>query len=260
LDPTTILTLSMQGSARDIVGAWIRDRSARNRRVRLKAGDQAIDLSDDLSDADREELAEKVEKLLTERSSANVEVPSESQASTVEEVVEAPVPRSDEPDRRPLTDALSRRLLTGSANAPPVLPAEVGGFALDTPPEFFLTARRRIALVFRLNICLALILAFILFGAIILLIVAAFTGHGALIAVFGGVSVADLIGVYAFKPLAEISSSVIASQRLEIIHMRLLSQLRTCAEQVDPEKRRRCQTGVWNAIQKDIAAMSSSSR
>jgi hypothetical protein len=158
---------------------------------------------------------------------------------------------------RTAAGGLTRRI-AGMEGESGTLAPDLGALALNSSPDFFSTARKRIALAFRLNVILALALAFILFGGIMLSIGGALTGHGGLAVAFGGVSAADLLGVYAFKPLAEISSAVVASQRLEIIHMRLQSQLLSCADQPDVEKRLHCQTGVWNAIQRDLAAMSAS--
>jgi hypothetical protein len=182
----------------------------------------------------------------------------------------APGPPSPAPDalirapewrragRRPVTDALTRRIVGGAPGAARPLPPDLGGLALGASSDFFATARKRIALVFRLNVTLAVALAFILFGGILLSISGLLAGHGSLAVASGGLSVADLLGVYAFKPLGEISSALVASQRLEILHLRLLSQLSGCAQQPDPDERLRCQAEVWNAIQRDIAAMSES--
>jgi hypothetical protein len=115
-------------------------------------------------------------------------------------------------------------------------------------------------MAFRLSVGLALALAFILFGGIAAAIVSGLVGHAVWSAAFGGVSVADLLGVYAYKPLTAISEAALASQRLEIIHARLANQLKACAEQPDLDKRIRCQTSVWNAIQKEMSAMSTSSK
>lgn len=134
---------------------------------------------------------------------------------------------------------------------------EVGAMALSiSPTAVFLSARRRIDLVFRLNLAIAISLAVLLLGGIGGAIVS-----GAVFAkptwalVFGGISVADIIGVYAFKPLAAINEALVATQRLDALHLRLRQQLDTCGQLSDLKERIKCQTTVWDAIQRELATL-----
>ena len=257
MDPATIVTLALQSSASDLVSSWLRKRSVRAGSTVIRAEGEKADDSEHLSAIEFQELLERISRIEAKNVSEPTEVSDSGKNDAIQgkgSVVTEALER--ETERRPLTDALSRRLLAGAGSVEPV-PSYFGALALDSPPEVFLTARKRIALVFRLNVCLALMLAFILFGAIILLIGSAFTGRSALAGVFAGSLWQILLVSTRSSHWLRISSAVVASQRLEIIHMRLLSQLRTCAEQSDIEKRFKCQTGVWNAIQRDIASMSS---
>jgi hypothetical protein len=186
-------------------------------------------------------------------------IASIDQPEAGDEATQPGTPRSEptEPSRKPVADPLSRRLVLGDEVTVSKLPSGLGGIALGSSSEFYTAARSRITLAFRLSVGLALALAVILFGGIAATIVSGLMGHAAWSAAFGGVSVASLLGAIAYKPLTAISEAAVASQRLEIIHARLANQLMVCTEQPDIEKRIRCQTAVWNAIQKEISAMSS---
>jgi hypothetical protein len=131
----------------------------------------------------------------------------------------------------------------------------VGGVALTWSAEFFEKARERIALVFKLNVALAVSLAAILLAAIAAAVVTGLQGKDTLALIFGGASLVDIAGVFILKPVSAITGAVVASQRLEVIHMRLLHQLQSCAAYTDLEKRLNCQTAVWNTIQEDLTAM-----
>lgn len=133
----------------------------------------------------------------------------------------------------------------------------MGALALAIDPKsVFRDARRRIDLVFRLNLGLAIALAIILLGGIVGAIVCAiFLNKGIWALAFGGVSVADLIGVYAFKPLTAINSALVGTQRLDSVYLRLQEQLKACAEHTDLQERIRCQTIVWEAMQRELATL-----
>lgn len=136
--------------------------------------------------------------------------------------------------------------------------AEVGGALLAMSADaVFRDARRRIDLVFKLNLGVAIVLAVILVGGIGGAVVSAvFLGKTVWAVVFGGISAGDLIGAYALKPLTAINSAIIATQRLEAVHLRMSQQLRACGAHENLDERIRCQTVVWEAIQKDLATLS----
>lgn len=135
--------------------------------------------------------------------------------------------------------------------------AKVGSLALAISPEqLFRDARRRIELVFRLNFGVALALAVILLAGIVGAIVSAvFLRQNIWVLAFGGITVADLIGVYAFKPLKAINGSLVATQRLDGIHLRLHKQLPECDQLETPAERIKCQTEVWKSIEAEFATL-----
>ena len=120
----------------------------------------------------------------------------------------------------------------------------------------FRDARRRIELVFKINLAVAIVLAVILLigigGAVFS---AVFLQRDVWTIAFGGVSVADLIGLYAFKPLTAINSAIVASQRLDATHLRLREQLQSCDEHKALKDRIECQSAVWDTIQKELASL-----
>lgn len=136
-------------------------------------------------------------------------------------------------------------------------PTEVGATVLAISSDaVFRDARKRIDLVFKLNLALAIILAVILLGGIAGAIISAvFFEKTIWTLVFGGMSVADVIGVYALKPLTAINAAVIATQRLEAIHLRLSEQLKVCAEHEKLDDKIKCQTTVWEAIEHDLSTL-----
>jgi hypothetical protein len=136
-------------------------------------------------------------------------------------------------------------------------PAEVGAAVLAISPDVvFRDARKRIDLVFKLNLGLAIILAVILLGGIAGAVISAVFFEKAIWAlVFGGLSVGDVIGAYALKPLTAINAAIISTQRLEAIHLRLSEQLKACADHSNLNERIKCQTAVWEAIQHDLSTL-----
>jgi hypothetical protein len=112
------------------------------------------------------------------------------------------------------------------------------------------------SVVFRLNLGVAIILAIILLGGIAAAVFSAvFLRNSIWSVVFGGVSVADLLGIYVWKPLSVINASLLATQRLEMLQLRLSQQLSTCAQHRNLEERITCQTVVWESIQKELAIL-----
>jgi len=133
----------------------------------------------------------------------------------------------------------------------------VGTLALATSPDaLFRDARRRIAMVFRLNFGVALVLATILLMGIAGAIISAvFLRQNTWALAFGGVTVADLLGVYVFKPLKVINASLVATQRLDSIHLRLHKQLPECDQLETPKERLQCQTELWKSIESELASL-----
>ena len=209
--------------------------------IQIQVNGETVDLPDNLSEEQLKEIVQRI---------------NESQADDTSQPESPAKPEQERAEPKQSTaDALSRRIV-GTNQEPVELPPELGGIALDSSPEFYAVSRQRTALAFRLSIGLSLVLALILFGGIAATIVSGLMGHAAWTAAFGGVSGASLLGVYVYKPLAAINEAVVASQRMEIINARLASQLKTCAQYHDMDKRIKCQDAVWKAVQKEMSAMS----
>jgi hypothetical protein len=134
---------------------------------------------------------------------------------------------------------------------------EVVGLALAFGPDaVFQDARKRTGLVFKLNLGFAIILGIILLSGIAgSLYSALILGKAAWATAFGGISAADLIGLYAFKPLTAMNSALVSATRLDNMQLRLKMQLEQCDKYANIEDRLRCQTGVWEAVQKELESL-----
>ena len=125
-----------------------------------------------------------------------------------------------------------------------------------TKQAVFQDARRRVELVFKVNLAIAIVLAIILLAGIGGAIFAAFFQQNAWATAFGGIAVADLIGVYVFKPLDAINSAMVASQRLDALSLRMHDQLKACDEYTSIKERIECQSAIWEKIQQELSSLS----
>jgi hypothetical protein len=147
---------------------------------------------------------------------------------------------------------------SGKTAAPTVAPqSEIVGLALALDPDsVFRDARRRTGLVFQLNLGFAIILGIILLAGIAGSLYSALVlGKPSWATAFGGISAADLIGLYAFKPLVAINSALVSATRLDNMQLRLNTQLEQCSKYSNVDDRLRCQNSVWEAIQKELASL-----
>lgn len=135
--------------------------------------------------------------------------------------------------------------------------SELVGLALALDPDsVFRDARRRTGLVFQLSLGFAIILGIILLAGIAGSLYSALVlGNPSWATAFGGISAADLIGLYAFKPLIAINSALVSATRLDNMQLRLKTQLEQCGKYSSVDDRFRCQTAVWQAIQKELASL-----
>jgi hypothetical protein len=133
----------------------------------------------------------------------------------------------------------------------------LGAFALAISPHaVFQDARRRTGLVFKINLAVSIVLAIILLGGIGGAVFSAlFLKSTVWVLVFGGMSAADAIGVYAYKPLTAINDALVGTTRLDALQLRLSQQLFQCSQHQDLEDRIRCQTSVWEAIQHELGVI-----
>ncbi|MDQ3812649.1 MAG: hypothetical protein M3347_01705 [Armatimonadota bacterium] len=135
--------------------------------------------------------------------------------------------------------------------------AEIGGAALAISSDsVFRDARRRINLVFMFNLGLSIVLAVILLAGVAGAVASAvFLKQNTWAAIFGGVSAADLLGLYIFKPLVAVNSAIVAAQRMDLLHLRMYEQLKTCQGHEVLAERIACQTVVWKEIQEELSKL-----
>jgi hypothetical protein len=133
----------------------------------------------------------------------------------------------------------------------------VAALALAVHPEaVFTDARRRINIVFKFNLAVSIALAIILLGGIGGAVFSAlFLKNSIWAIVFGGISAADAVGVYVYKPLTTINEALVGTTRLDTIQLRLNQQLVQCSEYTNLQDRINCQTNVWDAIQRELSAL-----
>ncbi len=236
MDPSALVVSVLASSVSSVVPAlraWLAREG--NRELSVQMGDKVVELSS-LDPDDQEKLVRTFLDRIERAEDA------EGLASVRQQPEQAPKDRSRVPSAAALKE-------------PATVPSSVAGASLTFAPEVFSDARRRIALMFKVNIVLSVVLGVILIGALIACIVLAVSGRTAWSVIFGGVSAADVLGIYMFKPLSAVSNTVVASQRLEVIHLRLQEQLRSCGDIDDVDRRIECQTKVWDVIQRELAAL-----
>jgi hypothetical protein len=98
---------------------------------------------------------------------------------------------------------------------------------------------------FQLNLGFAIILGIILLAGIAgSLFFALVRGKPSWATAFGGISSADLIGLYVFKPLIALIPPLASATRLNNMQLRLKNQLEQCSKYSNVEDKLRCQTAV----------------
>jgi hypothetical protein len=230
LDPLTLAVMSSSTAKilQQALKEWLT--SGRKNRVQVKSTGGSYDI--DLNQASPE-LLDKIQELLSTQSQTSPNILELSrQAAYVESgnkvVAKAVTPQS-----------------------------EIVGLALALDPEsVFRDARKRTGLVFQLNLGFAIILGIILLAGIAGSLYSALVlGKPSWATAFGGISAADLIGLYAFKPLVVINSALVSATRLDNMQLRLQTQLDQCSKYSNVDERLRCQTAIWEVIQKELASL-----
>jgi hypothetical protein len=67
--------------------------------------------------------------------------------------------------------------------------------------------------------------------------------------------VLDLLAFAFAKPLKAITDSVAATQRLEFVHIRLVSDLNSCQALTKPAERIRCEAKAWESVERSLDSM-----
>ena len=136
--------------------------------------------------------------------------------------------------------------------------ATEAAFALS-PDAVFNEARARLRLFFRINVGVCLAVSTVLVGALAAALVLALVGRTALAGVFGALSLGDIVFAAAYGPLKRIEAALVATQRLDIIHLSTRERLSAAQELTDPSARVRETERIWEDIKNDLAALSADS-
>jgi hypothetical protein len=229
LDPLTITALSASTFKilRQALTQWLSANQKTRVQIKSPSGDYHINL-----DQASPELLNKIEELLSTHSpdtSNIIELSRQAVRSEPGKTTASTTPRQSE--------------IVGLA------------VALD-PDSVFRDARKRTGLVFQLNLGFAIILGIILLAGIAGSLYSALVlGKPSWATAFGGISAADLIGLYAFKPLVAMNSALVSATRLDNMQLRLKTQLEQCSKYSNLDDKLRCQAGVWDTIQKELASL-----
>lgn len=133
--------------------------------------------------------------------------------------------------------------------------AAIAVLARMDPDRVFADARRRVSLVFKIRLWIALVLAVVLVGALAGVVVSLAMGQTELATGLGVAVIADLISLTVFKPLDKIRENLVDTQRLDLLHLMARQQL-TEAEALPLEERLTFQQGVWKDVLDQVAALS----
>jgi hypothetical protein len=133
----------------------------------------------------------------------------------------------------------------------------IAAVALAISPEsVFQDARRRANAVYRFHLVTTIALAGILIGAVICAVVFSVVSREPIwLLVFGGVSAADVLGLYLYKPLTVMRDALVATQRIDTAYLRLQQQLDACSQYTDLTERISCQTAVWDKVTGELTSL-----
>jgi hypothetical protein len=168
-------------------------------------------------------------------------------AAELAEVVAQFQPPSDHPL------ALSRAAAAPAAVVPdipePIPPAVL---AQDFE-EVFRRVRARIDATFRFNLWLAIAVAVVLLGAVAGAFVSAVVYQNAIWAsVFGGISVADMIGAYIWMPGKVLIRALANLARLDLLLLKYRDQFATCRKMSTEQAVLDCHSKIWGELTKDL--------
>jgi hypothetical protein len=232
LDPLSLIITAMSGSAVKVVEQALKEwlTAGRKNRIQVKSSGGSYDI--DLNQVSPEWL-DKIQQMLS------------TQSRTTPNILEL---------SRQASQAESGNEIAVTTLTPR---AEMVGLALALDPDsVFRDARKRTGLVFQLNLGFAIILGIILLAGIAGSLYSALVlGKPSWATAFGGISGADLLGLYAFKPLVAINSALVSATRLDNMQLRLKTQLEQCGKYLNVDDRLHCQTAIWEAIQKELASL-----
>jgi hypothetical protein len=148
------------------------------------------------------------------------------------------------------TDAQHGREATPKENEPIVAelaesPRAVGtALALDADTVFS-DSRKRLSLAFKINVVVTTALSVLLLVGIGGAIVAGLTGRAGWAAAFGGIAAGDVLGLYFYKPLERLSTSLRETQRLELLIVSTRERLAGCLAHADRVEQAKCAERVW---------------
>jgi hypothetical protein len=120
----------------------------------------------------------------------------------------------------------------------------------------FQDARRRVILVFRLNIALSLAVSLILIGAITTSIVLGFFGRDVWATALGGVAMLDLVGAALYRPLAQINRALVRAQQIDMLVLSARERLRVVGDIAEANDLATATLHAWADILADLKALS----
>jgi hypothetical protein len=131
--------------------------------------------------------------------------------------------------------------------------SDIASAALAFDPDgLFRTARARIDLTFRLRLGMIVVLAMILAVSLAGALAGAITGNLPIAAGAGGIAVVDAILAVVFKPIRELHKAIVATQRIDLIHLQARQLLGECQQHKGLRLRIDCQQKVWATINKQM--------
>jgi hypothetical protein len=116
----------------------------------------------------------------------------------------------------------------------------------------FLDARRRVAMVFRMNIVLSLTAAVTLIGATVAAIVFGFLGQDMWATALGGVALLDLVGAAVYRPLDQMNRALREIQRIDMTMLCTRERLRAVEDVADIDDRAAAMRLAWTEIIADL--------
>lgn len=123
------------------------------------------------------------------------------------------------------------------------------------PDAVFRDARRRTALVFRLNVALSIAIAVILAVAITAGIILGFLGYRAGSVASGTFALLDLIGAAVYRPLGQINRAYITSQRVDILILSARERLQSADSIHGASKRESAAKVLWASILDELSGL-----
>jgi len=140
------------------------------------------------------------------------------------------------------------------AKPPPPRPSEVA-FVL-APGAVFMTARQRSQVQFYVHVVLLVLFALVGLGSITMVIVSSLMLHENLWGlVFGGLGVADVVGVLLYKPLSKMMGTHLLLHRWDVANGEAQDLLQDCQRFSAVDERMSCKRKVWETLHARLGSL-----